>query len=223
MIGIAFAVVFANSQKNTESMTDSADRFAGNANFGARHSLDNGFHDELAVEVACFFSLCINWISRGYVAVKKTTWPFMGFIYLVTKKIIVDNAAEGMRENASRVALVGSELRLKNSDPILHTVHARLGKEILFNMGLPRWRQVTKSLTRSGIIRIDCDVLHTWMSAAIVVTQSPYFALTDEHGRFVIEQLPAGEYDMETWREKLGTRNRWIHISESKQTAVDVV
>jgi hypothetical protein len=49
--------------------------------------------------MACFFSLCINWISRRYVAVKKTTWPFMRFIYLVTKKIIVDNAAAGgMRE-----------------------------------------------------------------------------------------------------------------------------
>jgi len=39
------------------------------------------------------------------------------------------------------------------------------------------------------------------MSAAIVVTRSPYFALTDEHGQFVSEQLPAGEYEMETWRE----------------------
>jgi plastocyanin len=122
-----------------------------------------------------------------------------------------------------QVAPVGSELQLKNSDPILHTVHARLGKETLFNVGLPRWRQVTKTLTRSGIIRINCDVLHTWMSAAIVVTQSPYFALTDQHGRFVIEQLPAGEYEMETWHEKLGTRNRWIHVSESAQTSVDVV
>jgi hypothetical protein len=52
-------------------MTDSADRFAGDANFGAGHSLDNSSHDELAVEVACFFSLCINWILQGYVAAKK--------------------------------------------------------------------------------------------------------------------------------------------------------
>lgn len=36
-----------------------------------------------------------------------------------------------------RVAGVGSELVLKNSDPILHTVHARLGNETLFNVGLP--------------------------------------------------------------------------------------
>jgi len=91
MIGVAFAVVFANSQKNTESMTDSADRFAGDANFGAGHSLDNSSHDELAVRWRVFFSLCINWISQGICNGKKqTTWPFIGFIYLVTKKITVD-------------------------------------------------------------------------------------------------------------------------------------
>jgi len=35
------------------------------------------------------------------------------------------------------------------------------------------------------------------MSTAIVVTPSPYFAVTDQYGRFVIERLPAGEYEME--------------------------
>ncbi len=34
-----------------------------------------------------------------------------------------------------QLAALGSELRLKNSDPILHTVHARLGRETLFNVG----------------------------------------------------------------------------------------
>jgi hypothetical protein len=65
MIGVAFAVVFANSQENTKPMTDSADRFAGDANLGAGHSLDNSSHDELEVEAAGFFSLGINWISQG--------------------------------------------------------------------------------------------------------------------------------------------------------------
>ena len=122
-----------------------------------------------------------------------------------------------------QVAPLGSELRLKNSDPILHTVHARLGSETLFNVGLPRWRQVTKSLTRSGNIRIDCDVLHTWMSAAIVVTASPYHALTDQRGRFAIERLPAGDYEIETWHEKLGSRKRRLVVSENAQSSVDIV
>src|SRR5262245_40444210 len=122
-----------------------------------------------------------------------------------------------------QVAPLGSELRLKNSDPILHTVHARLGNETLFNVGLPRWRQVMTSLTRSGIIKIDCDVLHTWMSAAIVVTQSPYYAVTDRDGRFVIEQLPDGEYQMETWHEKLGFKNQRVFVVVNTQRSVGMV
>jgi plastocyanin len=136
--------------------------------------------------------------------------------------IILDNRNCAFTPHV-QVATVGSQLQLKNSDPILHAVHARLSQETLFNVGLPRWRQVTKTLTRSGIIRINCDVLHTWMSAAIVVTESPYYAVTDQRGRFMIDQLPAGDYEMEIWQEKLGSRNRRLMVFEGAETSVDVV
>ena len=51
-------------------------------------------------------------------------------------------------------------------------------------------------------MRIDCDVLHTWMSAAIVVSDSPHFAVTDENGGFNIDGLPPGEYELEVWHER---------------------
>jgi lysine/ornithine N-monooxygenase len=47
--------------------------------------------------------------------------------------------------------------------------------------------------------------------------------VTDRRGRFVIEQLPAGEYEMETWHEKLGTKNQRILVIESAQSSVEVV
>ncbi len=118
-----------------------------------------------------------------------------------------------------QVATVGSELLLKNSDPILHTVHARMGRETLFNVGLPHWRQVTKRLDRVGVIRIDCDVLHTWMSAAVVVTDTPYFALSDEHGRFTIDHLPAGAYEVEIWHERLGALHQRLQFDEHNLSA----
>jgi hypothetical protein len=136
--------------------------------------------------------------------------------------IILDNRNCAFTPHV-QVATVGSELRLKNSDPILHAVHARLGQETLFNVGLPRWRQVTKTLTRNGMVRINCDVLHTWMSAVIVVTESPHYAVTDQQGRFIIGRLPTGEYEMETWHEKLGSMNRRFMVHESAETSVDVV
>lgn len=122
-----------------------------------------------------------------------------------------------------QVALVGSELWLKNSDPILHTVHARLGRETLFNIGLPRWREVIKRLDRTGVVRIDCDVLHTWMSAAIVVTDTPYFAVTDASGRFLIEGLPPGEYRADIWHERLGVKTARLAMTPEAPVALDVV
>jgi hypothetical protein len=122
-----------------------------------------------------------------------------------------------------QIAVVGSELLLKNSDPILHTVHARAGSETLFNVGLPRWRQVVKQLDRPGVIRINCDVLHTWMSAAIVVTNTPYFALTDEHGNFAIESVPAGSYEVEVWHERLGRKNARVLVAGDAPISLDVV
>jgi hypothetical protein len=95
--------------------------------------------------------------------------PLSGGMVAQPKKLVLDNQRCAFAPHV-QVAPLGSELLLKNSDPILHTVHARLGRETLFNVGLPKWRVVTKRLDRAGVIRIDCDVLHTWMSAAIIVT-----------------------------------------------------
>jgi len=122
-----------------------------------------------------------------------------------------------------QVGAVGSELLLKNSDPILHTVHARMGNETLFNVGLPTWRQVTKRLNRIGVVRIDCDVLHTWMSAVIVVTDTPYFAVSDQNGNFVMEQLPAGQYRAEIWHEKLGAKTIGVAVTPDSIVALDFV
>lgn len=122
-----------------------------------------------------------------------------------------------------QIAAVGSELLLKNSDPILHTVHARLGDETLFNVGLPKWRRVIKRLDRAGVMRINCDVLHTWMSAAIVVTDSPYFALTDAAGGFKLEGLPLGNYEMEVWHERLGWRRERLSLIRATAVSLDVI
>ena len=137
-------------------------------------------------------------------------------------RLILDNRKCAFTPHV-QAAVVGSELLLKNSDPILHTVHARLGKETLFNVGLPRWRQVTKRLDRAGIVRIDCDVLHTWMSAAIVVTDTPYFAVTDANGRFSIEHLPIGEYRANIWHEKLGLKTMPLSVTYDHSVALEVV
>jgi hypothetical protein len=137
-------------------------------------------------------------------------------------RIVLDNKHCAFTPHV-QVTTVGSELILKNSDPILHTVHARLGTNTLFNVGLPRWRQVLKVLDRPGVVKIDCDVLHTWMSAAIVVVSTPYFAVTSENGSFSINGISAGSYDVEIWHEGLGTKTGRVSVSESATNSVEIV
>lgn len=138
------------------------------------------------------------------------------------KTAVLDNQHCAFTPHVQVVPL-GSELLLKNSDPILHTVHARLGQETLFNVGLPHWRQVIKRLDRPGVIRIDCDVLHTWMSAAIIITDSPYYFVSNEKGEFFFDGLPAGVYDIEIWHERLGRKSQRIAVRDHGTTDVDVV
>jgi hypothetical protein len=148
--------------------------------------------------------------------------PLSGGMVAQPKKLVLDNQRCAFAPHV-QVAPLGSELLLKNSDPILHTVHARLGRETLFNVGLPKWRVVTKRLDRAGVIRIDCDVLHTWMSAAIIVTDSPYFAVTDETGGFSFDAVPAGNYDIEIWHERLGVKTRRLSVTSNGAVSLDVV
>ena len=148
--------------------------------------------------------------------------PLNAAVVAQPTKIVLDNQLCAFAPHV-QIAPLGSELLLKNSDPILHTVHAHLGQETLFNVGLPKWRQVTKRLDRAGVIRIDCDVLHTWMSAVIIVTESPDYFLSNERGEFAFDGIPAGNYEIEIWHERLGRQAQRISVRDHATTAIDVV
>ena len=138
-----------------------------------------------------------------------------------SKSLMLDNKKCAFVPHV-QVAPVGSEILLLNSDPILHDVHARLGSETLFNVGLPTWRQVKKRLNRAGIVAIECEVLHTWMSAYIVVTSSPYFAVTNEKGEFSIDGIPPGTYEMQVWHERLGRQLKKVVVKENGTSKVSI-
>jgi hypothetical protein len=114
----------------------------------------------------------------------------------------------------------GNYLEIINSDPILHNTHGYLNKtRTIFNLGLPFQNQkVKKRMRRPGIINLECDVGHTWMSAYIVVVDHPYFAVTDESGAFEISEIPPGKYQLKAWHEKLGTQIIEVTVTEKGKT-----
>jgi len=101
------------------------------------------------------------------------------------------------------VTMPGERARVKNSDPILHNTHGFLGKATVFNLALPNKDQmieVTKRLTRPGVVRVVCDA-HPHMAAWMIVHDSPYYAVSDERGAFKIDGIPPGSYKVTMWHE----------------------
>lgn len=121
-----------------------------------------------------------------------------------------------------QAVMAGTTMDVRNSDDLLHNVHGYLnGRETIFNFGMPlKDQRISKQVNRPGIIHLQCDAGHTWMSAYIVVTEHPYFAVTGTRGAFSITDIPAGTYKLKAWHEKLGTQEQEVAVAPRAKTAV---
>jgi plastocyanin len=124
--------------------------------------------------------------------------------------------------------LVGSAVSFPNNDKVEHNVFS-LSRTKQFNLGSYKAGE-SKSVVfdKPGIVELRCDV-HAEMAAYILVLRNPYFALTNEKGRFEIpdssylnrigltgtENLPPGKYFVKTWHEKLKSQSEAVVVPEN--------
>jgi hypothetical protein len=114
---------------------------------------------------------------------------------------------------------VGQPLIVRNSDNVLHNVHVKPARNPGFNLGQPRAGIEARRTFRVQEIGIPvkCDV-HDWMHASIAVFEHGFYAVTTGDGRFVIPNLPAGEYELEAWHPVLGTRTQRVRAGATEIT-----
>jgi len=120
--------------------------------------------------------------------------------------------------------MVGQSLLVKNSDPTLHNVHSMSKVNPGFNLAMPATvKEKSKLFTKSeAIFPIKCDV-HPWMQAYVGVMENPFYAVTATDGKFTINNLPAGTYEIEAWHEhpKLGVKSASVTVSAVDSKVVD--
>jgi plastocyanin len=97
------------------------------------------------------------------------------------------------------VVEVGTRVKFPNDDRVFHNVFSyHDGKR--FDLGLyPVGAVKYVPFDQPGLSRIFCNI-HPQMAAYVMVVDTPYFALSDESGRFEITGVPAGEYPSHAWR-----------------------
>ena len=113
-------------------------------------------------------------------------------------------------------------LEITNSDPTLHNIHALPKNSSQFNIAQPnKGMKMTKTFDKPEVmVKVKCEV-HGWMAAYIGVLDHPFFAVSDDQGKFEIKNLPPGEYDLEAWQEKLGTQTMHVSVGASDTKTVD--
>ena len=108
---------------------------------------------------------------------------------------------------------VNQPLTIINSDPTLHNIHAMPKGNAEFNNGQPiQGMKMDHTFTAKEVmVPFKCDV-HGWMNAYVGVLDHPFFAVTDEDGKFDIKGLPPGTYTIEAWHEKGGAVTQSVTI-----------
>jgi len=94
-------------------------------------------------------------------------------------------------------------LSMMSSDATLHTVHMEGAAS--FNLPFPFTDQpTTRTMSTPGLVNLRCNGGHVWMNAEMMVAPHPYYAVTDESGRFEFTDVPAGTYQIVAWHEGWG-------------------
>lgn len=115
---------------------------------------------------------------------------------------------------------IGTTVEFPNSDRIYHNVFS-LSKAQRFDLGrYATGKSKAIRFDRPGIVRVFCDI-HSHMNAFILVFSHPFFAVTDADGRYRIDNIPPGSYNLVAWNEGVASDPRSFTISDGGMTEVD--
>ena len=112
------------------------------------------------------------------------------------------------------VVPVGSKVSFPNRDTVYHNVFAEYNAK-KFDLGMyPKGESRSQVFDKPGIVSILCNI-HSDMSAYIVVVDSAAYALANDKGNFVLNNVEPGTYKMQIWHESGAKLAQPVTVSAS--------
>jgi len=117
--------------------------------------------------------------------------------------------------------MVGTTVEWPNNDSIFHNVFS-MSDAKQFDLGLYKDSPPEKHVTfdKPGRVDVFCSI-HENMHCIVLVLENPYFASTDENGRYAITNIPPGTYKLKAWHERLPADEREITVPASGEVRAD--
>lgn len=138
-----------------------------------------------------------------------------------TVKPVIDQARMSFIPHVS-VVQVGTTVEFLNSDPVGHNVYwpsISGNKKLAHNLGTwPKGEKKAFQFNDPGVVSLLCNV-HPEMNGYIVVSPTPYYAVTDKSGNYEIKNVPAGKYTLKTWSEDGKVTTQAVEVTATGATA----
>ena len=137
-----------------------------------------------------------------------------------TENVVIDQKGLLFQPHVAAVP-VGATVEFLNSDKVAHNIFwpAISGnKKMSHNMGTwPSGQKREFKFDAPGVVPLLCNV-HPEMSAYIVVTPTPYFAVTDADGNYKIANVPEGQYTVSAWHEGMKVQSKPVKVAGDATT-----
>jgi plastocyanin len=117
--------------------------------------------------------------------------------------------------------LRGSTVEFPNEDPVFHNVFS-LSSSRTFDLGrYPKGTSKSVHFDRRGTVQVFCHI-HSDMSAIVLVLDNPFFTIPRAPGRYEIDGVPAGEYRLVAWHERIRPIVRRVRVQAGETTILDL-
>jgi len=118
--------------------------------------------------------------------------------------------------------MTGTTVDFPNSDNFYHNVFS-LSKTAKFDLGrYAAGHSRSIVFDRPGIVRVFCEI-HSHMNAFILVFSHPFFAMTDVDGRYRLDNVPPGTYNVVAWNEGTSSEPKPVTIPDGGIAEADFI
>lgn len=115
--------------------------------------------------------------------------------------------------------IAGTTVEFPNDDDVFHNVFS-LSSARTFDLGrYARGSSRSVLFPNDGVVQVFCHI-HADMSAFVLVLDNPHFVIPDAEGRFVLDGVPPGSYQLVAWHERIKPMFLPVRVDAGRATPV---